>query len=92
MSQPQRSIGRKRRAQGYNPATREMVAKGDLSSNRRDRIRLMNVTRKALSERFFCDLRAWTLRAVLFMTSSLIWVLIAVYAGFFVFLQKVMKD
>jgi len=26
------------------------------------------------------------------MTSSLIWVLIAVYAGFFIFLQKIMKD
>ena len=26
------------------------------------------------------------------MTSSLIWVLIGVYVGFFVFLQKVMKD
>jgi len=26
------------------------------------------------------------------MTSSLIWVLVGVYVGFFIFLQKVMKD
>lgn len=31
-------------------------------------------------------------RFALHMTSSLIWVLIGVYIGFFIFLNKVMKD
>lgn len=52
----------------------------------------MNVTTGVVSMPVFLCLRAHVTTAGIVMTSSLIWVLIAVYVGFFVFLQKVMKE